>query len=266
MLDNFAAGGAAINQLCSAYGLGFKVFDPRPRRADRDITEARRWTSAPASPPWPSAWRRWRRARIASASARMGIGNTTVAAALYAALLGGDPAHWVGRGTGVDDAGSRARSRRWRRRSPAMPGISTIRSNPAPPRRPRDRGHGGRHPRRAAAACAGGDRRLRLHRRRGGAPCARPVRPRPLRRGPCLGRGRPCRSAGKARPEARSSLAGCASARARAPPWRWGSSRARSPAIRAWRPSRRRVFRGRAWLIDHAQPRGTLAPSETTLR
>ena len=27
MLENFAAGGAAINQICGAYGLGFKVFD-----------------------------------------------------------------------------------------------------------------------------------------------------------------------------------------------------------------------------------------------
>lgn len=35
----------------------------------------------------------------------LGIGNTTVAAALAAALLGGDPGAWVGRGTGVDDDG-----------------------------------------------------------------------------------------------------------------------------------------------------------------
>jgi len=35
----------------------------------------------------------------------MGIGNTTVAAALACALFGGDPGDWVGRGTGVDDAG-----------------------------------------------------------------------------------------------------------------------------------------------------------------
>ena len=35
----------------------------------------------------------------------MGIGNTTVAAAIYAALYGGTGADWVGRGTGVDDAG-----------------------------------------------------------------------------------------------------------------------------------------------------------------
>ncbi|MEN9643785.1 MAG: nicotinate-nucleotide--dimethylbenzimidazole phosphoribosyltransferase [Actinomycetota bacterium] len=35
----------------------------------------------------------------------MGIGNTTAAAAVTAALLGGDATEWVGRGTGVDDAG-----------------------------------------------------------------------------------------------------------------------------------------------------------------
>jgi nicotinate-nucleotide--dimethylbenzimidazole phosphoribosyltransferase len=35
----------------------------------------------------------------------MGIGNTTVAAALAAAVLGGSGADWVGRGTGVDDEG-----------------------------------------------------------------------------------------------------------------------------------------------------------------
>ncbi len=35
----------------------------------------------------------------------MGIGNTTVAAAVVAAICSGDVAQWVGRGTGVDDEG-----------------------------------------------------------------------------------------------------------------------------------------------------------------
>jgi nicotinate-nucleotide--dimethylbenzimidazole phosphoribosyltransferase len=35
----------------------------------------------------------------------MGIGNTTPSAAIAAALAGGETAAWVGRGTGVDDAG-----------------------------------------------------------------------------------------------------------------------------------------------------------------
>ena len=35
----------------------------------------------------------------------MGIGNTTSAAAVAAAVLGGEAADWTGRGTGVDDEG-----------------------------------------------------------------------------------------------------------------------------------------------------------------
>jgi len=35
----------------------------------------------------------------------LGIGNTTAAAAVCAALFGGEAAYWTGRGTGVDDAG-----------------------------------------------------------------------------------------------------------------------------------------------------------------
>ena len=40
----------------------------------------------------------------------MGIGNTTVAAALCRALYGGSAADWVGPGTGVDDAGVRRKA------------------------------------------------------------------------------------------------------------------------------------------------------------
>jgi nicotinate-nucleotide--dimethylbenzimidazole phosphoribosyltransferase len=39
------------------------------------------------------------------APGEMGIGNTTSAAAIYAALYGGPASRWTGRGTGVDDAG-----------------------------------------------------------------------------------------------------------------------------------------------------------------
>ena len=39
----------------------------------------------------------------------MGIGNTTAAAAIAAALFGGSADDWVGRGTGVDDEGWHAR-------------------------------------------------------------------------------------------------------------------------------------------------------------
>lgn len=108
MLDNFAAGGAAINQICAAYGLGFKVFDLAVDLPTGDICEGpaldERGTVATMAFGMES---------IAAGTdclgiGEMGIGNTTVAAALYAALFGGDPARWVGRGTGVD-AGGHAR-------------------------------------------------------------------------------------------------------------------------------------------------------------
>ena len=41
----------------------------------------------------------------------MGIGNTTAAAAICCALYGGAAEDWVGRGTGVDDAGLEAQGR-----------------------------------------------------------------------------------------------------------------------------------------------------------
>src|SRR5215210_2963355 len=39
MLENFAAGGAAINQICASLGLGFKVFDLAIDMPTNDITE-----------------------------------------------------------------------------------------------------------------------------------------------------------------------------------------------------------------------------------
>lgn len=57
----------------------------------------------------------------------MGIGNTTAAAAVAAALLGADPATTVGRGTGVDDAGLARKLAAVRR------GLAVNRPDPADP-------------------------------------------------------------------------------------------------------------------------------------
>ena len=60
----------------------------------------------------------------------MGIGNTTVAAAIYHALYGGRPEDWVGRGTGVDEAGlARKGGGRVGRRRPPRRRQAPIRSN-----------------------------------------------------------------------------------------------------------------------------------------
>lgn len=105
MLENFAAGGAAINQICAAYGLGFKVFDLALDMPTKDIT-----ADAAMDEKATVATMAFGMEAIAGgtdllALGEMGIGNTTIAAAIYAALYGGPAEHWVGRGTGVDGDG-----------------------------------------------------------------------------------------------------------------------------------------------------------------
>lgn len=105
MLDNFAAGGAAINQICAAYGLGFKVFDLAIDLPTGDITEAAALDEKATVATMAFGMEAVAAGTDCVGIGEMGIGNTTIAAALYTALFGGHAAHWVGRGTGLDEAG-----------------------------------------------------------------------------------------------------------------------------------------------------------------
>ncbi|GEO98943.1 nicotinate-nucleotide--dimethylbenzimidazole phosphoribosyltransferase [Methylobacterium haplocladii] len=105
MLDNFSAGGAAINQLCAAYGLGFKVFDLAIDLPTGDICEGPALDEKATVATMAFGMEAVAAGTDCLAIGEMGIGNTTIAAAIYCALWGGEPAHWVGRGTGVDAAG-----------------------------------------------------------------------------------------------------------------------------------------------------------------
>jgi nicotinate-nucleotide--dimethylbenzimidazole phosphoribosyltransferase len=107
MLENFAAGGAAINQICAAYGLGFKVFDLAVDMPTKDITQDAAMDEKSCVATMAFGMEAIAGGTDLLAVGEMGIGNTTIAAAIYAALYGGPAAHWVGRGTGVDDAGLR---------------------------------------------------------------------------------------------------------------------------------------------------------------
>jgi nicotinate-nucleotide--dimethylbenzimidazole phosphoribosyltransferase len=105
MLENFAAGGAAINQICASLGLGFKVFDLALDLPTNDIVD-----DAAMDEKACVATMAFGMEAIAGGTdllcvGELGIGNTTVASAIYAALFGGPAEMWVGRGTGVDDAG-----------------------------------------------------------------------------------------------------------------------------------------------------------------
>lgn len=105
MLENFAAGGAAINQLCASYDLGFKVFDLALDVPTGDITREAALDERSCVATMAFGMEAIAGGTDLLGIGEMGIGNTTVAAAIYAALYGGDPARFVGRGTGVDDEG-----------------------------------------------------------------------------------------------------------------------------------------------------------------
>lgn len=105
MLANFAAGGAAINQICTAYGLGFKVFDLAINMPTRDFVEEPAMEEKACVATMAFGMEAVAGDIDLLAIGELGIGNTTSAAAIYAALYGGKVNSWVGRGTGVDDEG-----------------------------------------------------------------------------------------------------------------------------------------------------------------
>ena len=105
MVANFGAGGAAINQICGAYGLGLKVFELALEIPTGDITQGPALDEAACAATMAYGMEAVANATDLLCLGEMGIGNTTVAAAIYYALYGGTAADWVGRGTGVDDAG-----------------------------------------------------------------------------------------------------------------------------------------------------------------
>ncbi|SDI12754.1 nicotinate-nucleotide--dimethylbenzimidazole phosphoribosyltransferase [Alloyangia pacifica] len=105
MVANFEAGGAAINQLCRASGADLTVVALDLDRPTADITQA----PAMSEPETLAEMRRGAEAVSAEAQVlilgEMGIGNSTIAAALACAGFGGDVQGWIGRGTGSDAAG-----------------------------------------------------------------------------------------------------------------------------------------------------------------
>lgn len=100
MVDNFAAGGAAINQICIAHDLGLKIFDLALELPTGDIS-----LEAALDERACAATMAFGMEAIAGGTdllciGEMGIGNTTIAAAIFNALYGGTAEDWVGPGTG----------------------------------------------------------------------------------------------------------------------------------------------------------------------
>jgi nicotinate-nucleotide--dimethylbenzimidazole phosphoribosyltransferase len=111
MVSNFEAGGAAINQLCRVAGADLSAI-----ALDLD-TPTGDFTEGPAMRFDETLEAMARGAEAVDPSAdililgEMGIGNSTIAAALAASAFGGPAADWVGRGTGSDQGGMSLKAR-----------------------------------------------------------------------------------------------------------------------------------------------------------
>jgi nicotinate-nucleotide--dimethylbenzimidazole phosphoribosyltransferase len=105
MVANFAAGGAAINQIAKLAGAELRVVPIELDRPTRDLTVSPAMETDEFLAALDIGYRTMPRDCDLLAVGEMGIANTTTAATLCAALLGGGGARWAGRGTGVDDGG-----------------------------------------------------------------------------------------------------------------------------------------------------------------
>lgn len=105
MVANFDAGGAAINQLARTAGAALKVVPLEIERPTADFTTAAAMPGEEFLAAVSTGYAAVPNDAHLICLGEMGIGNTTTAAAIAAALFGGRGADWVGRGTGVDDAG-----------------------------------------------------------------------------------------------------------------------------------------------------------------
>lgn len=105
MVANFALGGAAINQLARAANARLDVLALDIDRPTADFTHAPAMSEAEFLDAVSRGYAAVEPGTDLLCLGEMGIGNTTAAAAIAAALFGGDAARWAGRGTGVDDTG-----------------------------------------------------------------------------------------------------------------------------------------------------------------
>jgi len=110
MVANFTAGGAAINQICKTFDISLKVYELALEKPTGDITEGPAMDERTCAGTIAYGMEALATEPDLLVLGEMGIGNTTASAAIFHALYGGEAEHWVGRGTGVDDAGLRRKA------------------------------------------------------------------------------------------------------------------------------------------------------------
>lgn len=105
MVQNFIAGGAAVNQLCGLADADLRVYELALDEPTRDFTEAPAMDEEDCVRALAYGMMAVEEGIDVLALGEMGIANTTSAAAMCCALYGGGATDWVGRGTGIDDEG-----------------------------------------------------------------------------------------------------------------------------------------------------------------
>lgn len=105
MVENFRAGGAAVNQLAENFSARMDVFSLDLDRPTGDFTQGPAMDEAEFYQAIQTGWDAVDPEADLLVTGEMGIGNTTSAAAVACGLYGGAAEDWVGRGTGVDEAG-----------------------------------------------------------------------------------------------------------------------------------------------------------------
>jgi nicotinate-nucleotide--dimethylbenzimidazole phosphoribosyltransferase len=105
MVANFQNDGAAVNQICETFDLGLKVFELALEVPTKDITQDAAMTEQDCAATMAYGMEAIANGCDLLCIGEMGIGNTTIAAALAHGLFGGSAQDWVGPGTGVDAEG-----------------------------------------------------------------------------------------------------------------------------------------------------------------
>jgi nicotinate-nucleotide--dimethylbenzimidazole phosphoribosyltransferase len=105
MVANFDGGGAAINAIAKSSGVALEVVPLSIERPTGDISRQAAMSDTELLEALNAGASAVARGGDILAFGEMGIGNTTIAAALAAASLGGRGADWAGAGTGLDAAG-----------------------------------------------------------------------------------------------------------------------------------------------------------------
>ena len=110
MVANFAAGGAAINQICDAVGIHLEVHALALDDPTADFSRAAAMSEAECVDAVAFGMDKVPDDADLLCVGEMGIGNTTAAATICLALYGGAAEDWVGPGTGIDAAGRRRKA------------------------------------------------------------------------------------------------------------------------------------------------------------